>query len=332
MNRIKFTLRRGILVALIVVLLAFLIPNVGTVRAAFAGARTLYALWRFEREVLRATPIGQYYEGLIFKHTFEAAELISKDPEAKEKLIALGEETIPLLEAYLNGNGDSTIITAESMNSLKALLDGLMAAGSPSLQADLQAEYERFPLENFIGMSMNDAYLHVLTHFDKELPEPALVLGADGKWAYYIYNGVYFEYPSNWYVQVMDFPQKEQSAIIVIPASENPSQWDAEWIMVSTDQNVSPESMKSRAHLIEQGNMLWEQPIQVNGMAGNASAVEPGIFIYVQAYLYNAEKKVYTAAGVPLWSSFIQFDSDPESIQERYEYLFHLIESVRILQ
>jgi len=270
MKYFKLTWRRGIVVAFIVVLLTFFISNVGTVRAVWAGARALHVISRFEKEVLRTTRVGQYYEGLIFKHMPEASRLLFQDPQNTEKITALSDAALPSLEAYLNGKGDSAIITAEQMSLLKDILDDLSVTGSPSLQTDIQKEYERFPLERFVGMSMNEAYLYVMTHFTEQIPTPALVAGTDGKWAYYIHNGIYFEYPGNWYVQIMELDEQDRSNLIIIPASENPSQWDAEWVVIDVISNVSPESAFTNqfTFYFTEDEISWKRPLQVGDLSG----------------------------------------------------------------
>lgn len=335
MKRFKLSWWRGILIAVIVSLLAVFTLNIGTVHAFLTGARALYVVWRFEREVLRTTRVGQYYEGLLFKHAPEVGDLLSKDPNIKQKFMGLGETTIPLLEAYLNGKGNSAIITAEPINAIKDILDGLNARGSLSLQKDIQTQYERFPLDGFVGMSMNEAYDHVLASFAGSLEEPALVEGTDGKWAYYIYNGVYFEYPSNWYVQVIEIIEENKSAIMVIPSSENPSQWDPEWMVVGVAINVSPEAASTEDFSFNTSGyeILWQQSIQSDGMDGVEYAARYKISGGVIAELYNPEKRIFIDAGVALFDPVgLQLDENREVAKERYEYLFHLIESVRIVQ
>jgi len=335
MGRFKFSWRRGILIVIIVSVFAVFFPTVSTAHALLTGARALYTVWRFEREVLRTSRVGQYYEGLIFKHAPELGELLSEDPNSKEKFMVLGETTIPLLEAYLNGQGDSAIITAKSINVLKDILDGLNVAGSPSLQKDIQMEYERFPLDHFVGMSMNDAYAYVLVNFGETLEEPALVVGTDGKWAYYIYNGVYFEYPSNWYVQAVETNRKDRSDVIVIPSSENPSQWDGEWIVVGVYTNVPPDKAFTGNFSFNTSGyeLLWKQPIQASGMEGVEYVAKYKIAGLVAAELYNPEKMMFVDAGVALLDPFgLQIDNSSEVVKERYEYLFHLVESVKIMR
>lgn len=335
MRRFKLSWWRGILITIIVSVLAVFVPNIGTARAMLTGARALYTVWRFEREVLRSSRVGQYYEGLIFKHAPEIGDLLSKDPNSKKKFMALGETTIPLLETYLNGNGDSAMITAESINILRDILDELNVTGSPSLQKDIQIEYERFPLDSFVGMTMNEAYVYVLVSFDGELGEPALVEGTDGKWAYYIYNGVYFEYPSNWYVQIIEINKENKSIIIIIPSSENPSQWDAEWVVLGVATTVPPEAaFKGNFSFNTSGyELLWKQPIQSGGMDGIEYVTQYKMAGLVAAELYNPEKMMFIDTGVVLFDPFgIQFDSAPEAVKEHYEYFFHLVDSVKIVQ
>lgn len=336
MRSFRLFWRRGILITIIVFALTFFVLNIDTAHAMFVGTRTLYTIWRFERDVLRTTRVGQYYEGLIFKHSPEAGELLLKDiTSTKEKFMVLGETAIPLLEAYLNGKGDSAIITAESINALKDILIGLNTAGSPSLQKDIQAEYERFPLDSFVGMSMNDAYDHVLVGFVGVLEPPALVEGTNGKWAYYIYDGVYFEYPSNWYVQVIERNEENEKSIMIIPSSENPSLWDVEWIVVGVATNISLEAASTENFSFNTSgyDILWQESIRVDGVNGIEYAARHKISGAVVAELYDPEKRIFIDAGVVLFDPIgFHLDDDRKVAGERYEYLFHLIESINIIR
>jgi len=335
MKRFRFSWLRGIFVTIIVFGLVLLVPNIGNVRAMLTSAHELYTVWRFEREVLRDTRVGQYYEGLIFKHAKEAVELLLKDPNGEEKFNTFRDTTIPLLDAYMNGQGDSTIITAESMNAFKDILDELSVAGGSSMQKDIQMEYERFPLDRFVGMNMNEAYIHVLDSFAGVLDEPVYVEGTDGKWASYIYDGVYFEYPGNWYVQILEINKEDKSAIIIIPSSENPSHWDGEWIIIGIATNVSPEAAFNGGFSFNTNgyDLLWKKSIQVNEVDGVEYAAQYRMAALIAAELYNSEKSMFVDAGVILFDPLgIQLDDTLEIMQERYEYFFHLVNSVRIIQ
>lgn len=334
MKASKHFLLRGILILMIVSLIALLFPNLGTVHALFTGARGGYAIWRFEREVLRSTRVGQYYEGLIFKHAPEVGDLLSKDPDSRKKFMVLGETTLPLLEAFMNGDGDSAIITVESINSIKDILNSLNIAASPSLQKDIQAEYERFPLDNFVGMSMNEAYDHVLDSFAEVLEQPTLVEGTNGKWAYYIYNGVYFEYPSNWYVQVIERNEENESSIMIIPSSENPSSWDVEWLVVgvATDVSLEKASTENFSFNTSGYDILWQESIRVDDINGIEYAARQKITGALVAELYDPEKRIFIDAGVALFGPTGFYLDDRKAAGERYEYVFHLIESINIVE
>jgi hypothetical protein len=336
MRKFKLSRWRGVWIAVVISVLAVFTLNINNAHALLTGARALHTVWRFEREVLRTTRVGQYYEGLLFKHAQEVEELLSKDPaNTKKKFLALGEETIPLLDAYLSGEGDSAIITAESMDALKDILDDLNVAGSRSLQKDIQAEYERFPLDGFVGMSMNEAYDYVLASFAGVLESPMLVEGTDGKWAYYIHKGVYFEYPSNWYVQVVEPKEENENPIVIIPSSENPSQWDAEWVAVGVATNVSPESASTQNFSFNTTGyeILWQESIQLGETNRVEYAARYKMAGAVIAEFYNPEKRIFIDAGVVLFDPLgVQLDDSQGVAKERYEYLFHLIESIKIVE
>jgi|GEM_PF-3354531 len=332
----KRSIWRNILLISVFLILSVFVLNIDTVSALVKGARAGLVIWRFEREVLRATRVGQYYEGLIFKHAQEAGEILSKNTEdTNQKFSILGEVAIPLLEDYLNGNGDSAIITAEAMKALDDILKVLFTNGSPSLKNDINIQYERFPLSNFVGMSMNEAYDHVLSTASLLIEEPLLVEGTNEKWAYYVYKGIYFEYPSNWYVQIIDRIEENENSIMIIPSSENPDEWDAEWIAIGIATNVSFEDTITHNFTFNTSGyeILWQKTIKIDGMDGTKFAARHKISGAVIGEVYNSEKKIFIEAGVALFDPFgFQLSDDYEVAKKRYEYIFHLIESLQTIE
>jgi hypothetical protein len=67
----------------------------------------------------------------------------------------------PSLQALLDGNGDSAIITAEQVQGLQSFLDALVQYGDEDLQSIILAELEKHPLENLIGLTMNGAWVQI---------------------------------------------------------------------------------------------------------------------------------------------------------------------------
>ena len=329
MKHTKLSAWKRALILAFVALATLFMTNIGTVNAMLTGMHTLYVTWRFEKEVLRATPIGQYYDGLILKHSGEAMQVINAHPEGLDGLERLADLTLPLLEAYLNGKGDETIITVEQMEALQSELDWFHSNGSPDLQAVIEQESNRFPLEQFVGMTVSQAYVHVLVNFDGVLHEPDLVAQANGEWAYTNLNGIYFEYPSAWYVQ-----KNTPSEVVIIPSAQNPGAWETGFIIVDVDQGVTPDhaaEMSIRLD-IRESKVLWEEPVlQSGGFAGYEFALlEPyQIAVAMVAELYNEQTQTFVSVLVLFLDPFgIQFDSGPEAIRNHQEYFFHLVDSV----
>lgn len=310
--------------------------NIDNVSALVKGARAGLVIWRFEREVLRTTRVGQYYEGLLFKHAQESGEIFLKNREdTNQKFSTLGETTIPLLEDFLNGKGDSAIISAEAITALDEVLKNLLTNGSPSLKKDIQTQYELFPLSNFIGMNMNEAYAHVLSTGSLAIEEPFLVEGTNGQWAYYIYKGIYFEYPSNWYVQPIERTEGNENSIMIIPSSENPSEWDAEWIAIGITTDVSFEDTTTQNFTFNTSGyeVLWQKTVKIDGIDGTEFAARHKISGAVIGEVYYSEKNIFVETGVALFDPFgFQLSDNYEIAQKRYEYIFHLIESLRIIE
>lgn len=219
--------------------------------SASLGYDHVVDVWqRLWNEVLKYTPSGRYYESLVLKHGEEVRILVNNDPVHLIRLWQVAEQFTPGLEAFLDGRGETVQIAEEQVHALQAELEWLASVGSESLQADVEAELQRFPLEQLVGMNMDDAldYLDasvspvptpeptpivVVTHTAAPIPinqcvvgyyphclaEPTLVPGSDDQWAYYVLNGVYFEYPSEWRIEQYS---NEPSIVSLIPTTDFP--------------------------------------------------------------------------------------------------------------
>ncbi len=247
-------------------------PLADSVGAIFSNAHAGAVMWRVRNEIMQKSPAGQYYEALMWKHVSELDQILSNHPKhAEQETLRVIRMFIPGLEALLDGKGDTVRITEEKVYSLKAELDWLASVGSPSLQEDIEKEQQRFPLENFIGMTMSEALDFINSNFPPSLtaepmveptplytevplatPIPTCLVGFDSnclarpsfladsndQWAYYIYNGVYFEYPGNWQIQ----QNLKEDVLILQPIPESSEGMNTSLLALLFLSNLSIEN------------------------------------------------------------------------------------------
>lgn len=327
----KNNLRRGIAVASIV--LALLITNFQPVQGMIVDMHILISLWRFEKEVLQRSPVGQYFEGLAWVHIFEAIRIVNEHPEHEDEIQALAYLTLPHLDALLNGKGNTATITVEQIKAVKAEVNWWMTVANPSFQSDIQKTLELYPLDQFTGMTMDEALDYVNSHFAETREEPKIVDGTDGKWAYYNYRGVYFEYPSSWYVQTKE--DGYYGNLFIIPSTESSSQWNTGVTVFEAWEILSAPNQPFDLHReIDYIDVKWEEPVTVDGMEGYYFIYDPtktGLFGVLESILYDEEKNTkvrITALLINPKGMF--FGIDGNDIRKKYEYLFHITESVRM--
>ncbi len=137
-----------------------------TVQALRDGSHTVAVLARADAEITPKSAAGQYYHDLLWKHNSEMGNiLLHQHPEHRMQFVTMIDSLIPSLEAFLDSKGDSATISAEQIDALQNELDWLKSIGSDSLRADIACEEVRFPLAQFIGMNVNEAYNTVVTGF-----------------------------------------------------------------------------------------------------------------------------------------------------------------------
>ena len=139
------------------ILIPLFIFGIGKANAAYSKIHAANVLLRVESEIMQKSPAGQYYESLFWKHNDELIQIAFSAPEQDIEFWWVTLSFVPGLEALLNGDGNKVKITAEQVRGLKSQLDWLASVGSPSLKEDIQKEEDRFPLESFVGMTMDEA-------------------------------------------------------------------------------------------------------------------------------------------------------------------------------
>ncbi|MBC7876639.1 MAG: hypothetical protein H7Y59_05650 [Anaerolineales bacterium] len=219
-----------------------------SVRAMLGNTHTADVLIRFINEIVLKSPAGQYYIDLSWKHTDDLNRIYIDTPdyiEHREKLIHLIQMFTPGMEALLDGQGDTALITKEQINLLKDELSWIASVAGQPLREDIEKEQQRFPLDNFIGMTMSEALEYVNSTWKPNtlagLPAtPAIIstavipicligidvscqekplLTSDSQWAYYVHDGIYFEYPGDWQVQHISYAEIDEFTIFRESAS-----------------------------------------------------------------------------------------------------------------
>ena len=115
-------------------------------------------LYRVRDEILGATPEGQRLTELYYSYIPNIAQVLIAHPELSDSSLETMNLFVPSLQALLDGNGATATITSEQAAGLQFFLDALVEFGDPELQAVIQSELNRRPLESMVGMNMDDAW------------------------------------------------------------------------------------------------------------------------------------------------------------------------------
>jgi len=321
-----------ILFALLTVLSVLLLSGVSAVRATVSEVHTFNVLLRVESELMQKTPAGQHYEALLWKHTAEICRIMSDYPENNEKVLYALQLYAPALEALVDGKGENVRITTEQVEILKEQLDFYSSVGSPALREDIEKERQLLQLDRFVGMTMNEAWDTINSAWVPDSTErPLFVPESEGKWAYYIHNGIYLEYPGNYYVQESG---TGTDTVYFVPSSNVPEQWNPCVIKVRV-WNVPVDEKDSRSpYLRHQDNIVWENSIQNSEFSGIEfiSSTPEFPVMDLHAYQYNEENQL----AIDIW---VFVNENPqledstayaEMINQRYEYFQHMVNSLRV--
>ena len=309
-------------------------------------------LVRVETEIMQKTPAGQYYNSLLLEHLNEFNQIVSADLEHQDVLVDDILIFIPELEALLDGRGDTVQITSEHVKSLKAELDWFASRGSPALREDIQKEQQRFPLDNFVDMTMSDALelinskvpldtmpkqnlLPDVTHHIVTPNPPVkrtLVPGSDGKWAYYVYDGAYFEYPANLSLKkAVDFPAFALSPNKLEPGHLEPIEVHI-WTVAASEKDI--EDPKYMGFGNTAPNIMRKSAIQTAEFKGVEFTLgsSQGLIVYLYAFQYNYEHQLAVDILMRINENFQTQDGFDKSatMEEKYEYFRHMVDSVHI--
>jgi hypothetical protein len=332
-----------------------------SVTAMFSDTHICDVLLRVRNEIMQKCPAGQYYEALFWKHSSEFNQIFNNHPEHVDwETLRVIRMFIPGLEALLDGKGDTVRITKEQVNSLKAELDWISSFASPSLREDIEKEEQHYPLENFVGMTMSEALDYINSNFPSNLmpesivptavvtetpepfptptcirgfgsdclAEPLLLPDSNGLWAYYVLNGVYFEYPSTWHItQLAD----QQNLLHILPTM-NSEAWNI--LLQRSAPIIIQRPFPIWNHPVSTG-FVWKRPVFMADFEGveflwkdqNAPKLT-----HLEVFLYgeNDQIAVDLLAFVIDTPQIAGTIDDPNAVNENFPNFQRIIESFRI--
>jgi hypothetical protein len=147
--------RRTLLIGMILTLL--LAGTAFTAGRALDYMEVVDTYWRVHDDVLQPTEMGRYYIELFWQHNYELCTLIIDHPQVKDDGLSIILQFEPGLRALVDGQGEDVRLTAEMVDRVQAYLELLIELGSPELGAAIQAEMARTPLEQYKGMTFEEA-------------------------------------------------------------------------------------------------------------------------------------------------------------------------------
>ena len=127
---------------------------------------------RVESELLMPTETGRYYREIFWTYNDELIDIVLANPNFWNESFNLISTFEVGFEALLNGRGSEVVITAEQIVVAEDYYSLLMEIGSPALQRTLHEEAARFPLQSFIGLTMDESATRVLGPQTIPLPTP----------------------------------------------------------------------------------------------------------------------------------------------------------------
>jgi hypothetical protein len=333
--------------------------------AMFGDEHVSEVLFHVWVDVLPTSKSGSYYRALASTHALEYNQLLIDHPEHvidTENTILI---FVPVLEALPGDTGESARITEEQINALQAELDWLSFFAGPSFQKDIERETQRFPLKNFIGMTMYEAIDFMDSNWPAELTagsvllptapmitvtptplicragpsadclnSPSMVADSDGKWAYYVIDGVYFEYPSEW-----DLLQSGDRPIFKFSSAADASEsLNAKAIVISLlapaiwDDHVRYDRLSCLGSDPQRPLPLWNLSIANPGFKGSEFFWnDPGMpDYYLDTVFYHKKHQTMICFTAVLESAQALRATTPGLANENFETFHHILDSVKI--
>lgn len=118
-------------------------------------------LYRVRDELLSTTPEGQRLSDLYYTYIPNIVQVLIAHPELSDSSFETMNLFASSLQALLDGEGSSVTVTEEQVQGLQSFLDALIQYGDEDLQSVISAELEKHPLENLIGLTMDEAWSQI---------------------------------------------------------------------------------------------------------------------------------------------------------------------------
>ena len=161
-----------------------------------------------------------------------------------------------------------------------------------------------------------------------------MVPDLNGAWAYYIYNNIYFEYPSFWQIQQR---LGDRSALIISPAPDSSEGMNFSLIalMFITDLRIEnwDTVFTTSQPAWERANTEWKQFIYLDDFKGfeclwqysNAPATD------LEFFLYNESKQISVGLLARTKDNNVaDLMDNPDTTNKMFPNIQHIVQSIRI--
>lgn len=141
--------------------------------AAMAGESfDILTFYRVRDEILSGTSEGQHYIDLYNARASEITGHLLDDAALWNEAVSVLQLWQPSLEALIDGQGNTVVVTSDQVQAVQSFLDHLSAVSSPGLQQTIANERARTPLEQAIGKTMDEAALLFVGYPPTPTPTP----------------------------------------------------------------------------------------------------------------------------------------------------------------
>ncbi len=119
---------------------------------------TFYNLHHYQLTEQEMSPQWNYYARLFGSFSPTVSGLVAAHPSLAWKANTTFQQWTPAVESLSNGVGDTFVIKAYMIDNAVDMLDELKQAAAPDLAAIIQREEDLLGLEDFVGMTMDQAW------------------------------------------------------------------------------------------------------------------------------------------------------------------------------
>ena len=165
------------------------------------------------------------------------------------------------------------------------------------------------------------------------LAEPSLVPSSDDQWAYYVSNGIYFEYPSTWHIE-----QQVGSHLYIMPVSDSPEASSTVGVILwTTHLPIEIVEQKDILTLCQAATgsyktPIWERPVSLPDFEGVEFLWrEINAYAGLEVFLYAENDNI--AVDLKLMGIDDQMPElidNPNAVTEIYPEFQHIVKSFRI--